>query len=69
MTRKRLKTLPEVDPEDSNTMITAELQNSSNVSSQIMDSKINVKPGTSTQRSANLFDISDGTETSPQIDF
>ena len=50
-------------------MITAELQNSSNVSSQIMDSKINVKPGTSTQRSSNLFDISDGTETSPQIDF
>ena len=50
-------------------MITAELQNNSNASSQIMDSKINVRPSTSTQRSSNLFDINNEIETSPQIDF
>lgn len=50
-------------------MITAELQNNSNVSSQNMDDKISIKPSTTVQKTSDLFDINDGIESSPQIDF
>lgn len=54
-------------------MITAELQNNSKVSSQIMDAKISVEPTDSTKAKrsseSDLFDINGDTESSPQIDF
>ena len=54
-------------------MITAELQNDSKVSSQIMDAKISVEPTDSTKvkihSESDLFDINGDTESSPQIDF
>lgn len=68
-----MQTLPEVDPEDSNTMITAELQNNSKVSSQIIDSQISIEPADSTiikkPSESDLFDINGESESSPQIDF
>ena len=68
-----MQTLPEVDPEDSNTMITAELQNNSKVLSQIIDSQISIEPADSTiikkPSESDLFDINGESESSPQIDF
>ena len=68
-----MQTLPEVDPEDSNTMITAELQNNSKVSSQIIDSQISIEPADSTiikkPSKSDLFDINGESESTPQIDF
>ena len=54
-------------------MITAELQNNSKVSSQIMDTKISVEPASPTniKKSSedDLFDINGESESTPQIDF
>lgn len=54
-------------------MITAELQNNSKVSSQIMDTTISVEPAgpTNIKKSSedDLFDINGESESTPQIDF
>ena len=54
-------------------MITAELQNNSKVSSQIMDTSISVEPAGPTNvkkiSEDDLFDINGESESTPQIDF